>query len=244
MKLSAMKVDPALSEQGDWVDNIPDLPGIRIKARGSNNSDYRALEAKLVREIPRAERIEGVSPKEQDRIAGQLLLQTVVLDVESLEGDDGQPLKYTRELARSSCSIPSFASSRRVLPMPARSSHSAARPTRSSTQKTDRCPGLRLDWGETYETIVAAAQSAGVPLRMLPCVVTRADPRSYRPSIRPSPALRRRSCRACCQRCALSPVVSFLQMAEGVLAKGAQVAGNGHGPIAALPGAGGTIADT
>src|SRR5262252_734052 len=77
-----MKIDPALTEQGDWVENIPDLPGIRIKARGTNNSDYRALEAKLVREIPRAERIEGVSPKEQDRIAGQLLLQTVVLNVE------------------------------------------------------------------------------------------------------------------------------------------------------------------
>jgi hypothetical protein len=70
MKLSATKIDPALSEQGDWVENIHDLPGIRIKARGTNNSDYRALEAKLVREIPRAERIEGVSPKEQDRIVG------------------------------------------------------------------------------------------------------------------------------------------------------------------------------
>ena len=80
------------------VKNIPDLPGIRIKARGTNNSDYRALEAKLVREIPRAERIEGVSPKEQDRIAGQLLSQTVVLDVEGLEDDDNKPLAYTREL--------------------------------------------------------------------------------------------------------------------------------------------------
>ena len=29
------------------------------------------------------------------------------------------------------------------------------------------------------ETLVAAAQSPGVPLRMLPCVVTRADPHSY-----------------------------------------------------------------
>jgi hypothetical protein len=43
---------------------------------------------------------------------------------------------------------------------------------------------------------------------------------------------------------ALSPVVSFLQMAEGVLAKAAQVAGNGLGPIGALLGAAGTVADT
>jgi hypothetical protein len=48
MKLSAMKVDPALTEQGDWVENIPDLLGIGVKARGTNNGDYRALEAKLV----------------------------------------------------------------------------------------------------------------------------------------------------------------------------------------------------
>ena len=108
MKLSAMKIDPALSEQGDWVENIPDLPGIRIKARGTNNSDYRALEAKLVREIPRAERIEGVAPKEQDRIAGQLLLQTVVLDVEGLEDDDGTPLTYSRELGAKLLLDPEF----------------------------------------------------------------------------------------------------------------------------------------
>jgi hypothetical protein len=60
MKLSSIKVDSALAEQGDWVDGIPDLPGIRIKARGTNNTDYRLLEAKLVREIPRRSRIEGV----------------------------------------------------------------------------------------------------------------------------------------------------------------------------------------
>jgi hypothetical protein len=35
-----------------------------------------------LREIPRSERIEGVAQKELDRIVGQLLLQTVVLDVE------------------------------------------------------------------------------------------------------------------------------------------------------------------
>ena len=34
MKLSAIKVDSALAEQGDWVENIPDLPGIRIVLRG------------------------------------------------------------------------------------------------------------------------------------------------------------------------------------------------------------------
>jgi len=99
MKLSALKVDSALIEQGDWVDSIPDLPGIRIKARGTNNTDYRILEAKLVREIPRGDRAEGVAPVDQDRIAGRLLLETVVIDVQGLTEDDGKtPIAYTREL--------------------------------------------------------------------------------------------------------------------------------------------------
>jgi hypothetical protein len=99
MKLSATRVDSALIEQGDWVENIPDLPGIRIKARGTNNAAYRLLEGRLVREIPRTQRAEGVSPEDQDRIAGRLLLETVVLDIDGItEEDEVTPVKYTREL--------------------------------------------------------------------------------------------------------------------------------------------------
>jgi hypothetical protein len=109
MKLSDIKVDPKLIEQGDWVDDIPELPGIRIKARGANNSDYRLLEAKLVRQIPRAKRAEGVSPADQDRIAGQLLLDTVVLDVDGLTEDDGEtPIRYTRTLGEKLLLDPEF----------------------------------------------------------------------------------------------------------------------------------------
>lgn len=99
MKLSSTQVDSALIESGDWVDNIPEMVGIRIKARGTNNSDYRILEGKLVREIPSQERAEGISPKDQDRIAGTLLLETVVLDIEGItEDDEITPVKYTKEL--------------------------------------------------------------------------------------------------------------------------------------------------
>jgi hypothetical protein len=61
--------------------------------------NYRILEAKLVREIPRTERVEGLSPEEQDRIASTLLLETVVIDVDGLTEEDGTtPLKYTKDL--------------------------------------------------------------------------------------------------------------------------------------------------
>ena len=109
MKLSAIKVNSALIEQGDWVDGIPDLPGIRIKARGTNNTDYRILEAKLVREIPRSDRVEGVAPVDQDRIAGRLLLETVVIDVEGLTEDDGvTPIPYSRAVGERLLLDPDF----------------------------------------------------------------------------------------------------------------------------------------
>jgi hypothetical protein len=108
VKISDIAVDPALIEQGDWVDNIPDMPGVRIKARGTNNADYRQLEAKLVRQIPRAQRNEGVAPEDQDRIAGRLLLETVVLDVEGLEDDEGKPIKYSRALGEQLLLDPAF----------------------------------------------------------------------------------------------------------------------------------------
>lgn len=101
MKLSTTRVDSALIEQGDWVDSIPDLPGIRIKARGTNNADYRLLEGRLIREIPRTARAEGVSPADQDRITSQLLLDTVVLDIDGItEEDETTPVKYTKELGK------------------------------------------------------------------------------------------------------------------------------------------------
>jgi hypothetical protein len=88
-----------LIEQGDWVDSIPNMPGIRIKARGINNRDYRMLEAKLIREISDADRIDGLKPEVLDRIAGRCLLETVVLDIEGFtEDDEKTPIKYTREL--------------------------------------------------------------------------------------------------------------------------------------------------
>lgn len=101
MKLSSTIVDSAAIERGEWVDVIPGLAGIRIKARGTNNADYRKLESQLVREVPMAERVDGLSTVDQDRITGTLLLETVILDIEGLtEDDETTPIKYTKDLGK------------------------------------------------------------------------------------------------------------------------------------------------
>lgn len=76
------------------------MAGIRLKVRGAHNMDYRVLEAKLTRELPRASRVDGLSPADQDRIVGTLLLQTVLIDVQGLEDEVGAPLPYSRELGQ------------------------------------------------------------------------------------------------------------------------------------------------
>ena len=66
----------------------------------SGNSDHPKLEARLIREIPRDKRLQGVAPVDQDPIIGRLLLETVVLDVEGLEEDGGAMLGYTMSVSR------------------------------------------------------------------------------------------------------------------------------------------------
>lgn len=116
MKLSDIAVDSALIEQGDWVNNIPNLPGVRIKARGTNNKDYRLLEGKLVREL-REQRggggvpaADGLLPDDQDRLVGTLLLETVVLDVDGFTEDAEGKIKipYTRALGEKLLLDPDF----------------------------------------------------------------------------------------------------------------------------------------
>jgi hypothetical protein len=101
MKLSASKVDSSAIEQGAWVSNIPSLPGIRIKARGIGNNDYRALQGKLMREFPKEKRdADGVIPiADQDAINGQLYLDTIVTDIDGItENDEVTPIKYDKTL--------------------------------------------------------------------------------------------------------------------------------------------------
>lgn len=110
MKLAATKVDSALIEQGGWVENIPGLPGIRIKARGIGNNDYRALQGKLLREFPKERRVDGAIPvADQDIINAQLALETIVVDIDGItENDETTPIKYDKVLGAELFGDPDF----------------------------------------------------------------------------------------------------------------------------------------
>lgn len=100
MKLSATRIDPVKLEQGDWVDMIPELDGLRLKTRGLGNRDHRKLQAKLLDAIPRGRKVGGrLLPEDQDRVTARLLLETCLLDWDGLEDESGAALPYSKEQA-------------------------------------------------------------------------------------------------------------------------------------------------
>ncbi len=100
MKISELEVDQKLIEEGKWVSNIPELTGVRLKVRGSNNRDWRRMAQRLINAVPRKSRVNGVlDPDEADRISAMILLNTGLLDWEGIEDDDGAAIPYDKKKA-------------------------------------------------------------------------------------------------------------------------------------------------
>jgi hypothetical protein len=103
VRLSDLKTDVAASEEGDWVDEIPNLGDISLKVRGLNNKDFRKLQQRLMGSVPRSKRVKGrMAIEEQDRIMSECLLKTILVDWRGLAEDEAGkvPIPYSEEKAR------------------------------------------------------------------------------------------------------------------------------------------------
>ncbi len=110
MKLSDLKIDSARAEQGAWVGDIPDMPGLRLRVRGFGNTDDKRVQAEAVEALPRAQRIRGrLDAAAQDAVMTRRLLDAILTGWDGLEGDDGQPLAYSRETAEQLLANPDYA---------------------------------------------------------------------------------------------------------------------------------------
>ncbi len=87
MKLSDIRIDMDVVEAGEWVDNIPILPGIELFTRGYRNKDWCAFEGRLIRSsgshqasmhVPAEYR--GLSHLASDRITNSCLYETCLRD--------------------------------------------------------------------------------------------------------------------------------------------------------------------
>jgi hypothetical protein len=101
MKASAFKRDSSRVEAGEWVDDIPGFPGIRLKVRGLQSLAFSDAQAKLQRQIPSHKRGEdgSIEPALAYAVMGKAMQQAVLLDWDGLEDDDGKPLAYDADLA-------------------------------------------------------------------------------------------------------------------------------------------------
>lgn len=101
MRISAAKVDSKKIEapEGQWVENIPELQGVRIKTRGFANKSWRKLQKTLTDAVPRNRRVNGLQPDDQDRLMGTCLRDAAVTDWDGIENDDGTPMPFNKENA-------------------------------------------------------------------------------------------------------------------------------------------------
>ena len=114
MKISALKFNSARIEAGAWVASIPGLPGVAFRVRGIGCTASRDLRARLIAEIPRLERIKGVSAEAQERIETEDLVENILLDWSGIDDDEGgdgvaRPLPWSKAVARRYLENPDYA---------------------------------------------------------------------------------------------------------------------------------------
>lgn len=94
MKLSDIRVDAAKGEAGAWVRDLPGLPGVALKVRGIDNTDWRRVMAREMKTLPRVKRM-NIDPAETERITTRCLIEAGIVDWAGIEGEDGKPLTFS-----------------------------------------------------------------------------------------------------------------------------------------------------
>lgn len=104
MKLKAIKVNSARSEQGGWIKDIAGFPGMRLLVRGFESEAFKLALSRRQLAITNDDREDGkpggrVKDKATDRIFGLAMADAILLDWDGIEGDDGRPLAFSRGTA-------------------------------------------------------------------------------------------------------------------------------------------------
>lgn len=96
MKLNEIRDVGRRIDQGAWVGDLPNLPGVRVRVRGLFNASYNRLMQKMRNDYtPEQLRDEKV----QDTIDINLTLDAILLDWDGIE-DENEQVPYSREVAQ------------------------------------------------------------------------------------------------------------------------------------------------
>jgi hypothetical protein len=110
MKLSERTIDIEKREEGAWVKDPPEWPGLELKVRGAGNRDWSRLQQKLESAVPRKRKVDGIflDPEDRLRIQRILLRDTALLDWRGIEDDAGNPEPFTKEAANKYLTEPRY----------------------------------------------------------------------------------------------------------------------------------------
>lgn len=91
----------AAIDDGVWIDDNPEAPGIRLKVRGWSSEKVQSLKSFKERRASRKERDASgnLVHAAQIRIIREVVAEAVLLDWEGLT-EGGKPVPYSKELAR------------------------------------------------------------------------------------------------------------------------------------------------
>lgn len=100
MDIQSIKRNSAAAAEGRWVDDIPSMPGLRLRVRGATSLAAVNCRRKKERQVERKDRERGggFKPEIEQRITREVLHEAVLLDWEGLT-NAGEPMPYSEEAA-------------------------------------------------------------------------------------------------------------------------------------------------
>lgn len=89
---------PVNVNEGEWVGNLPDLPGVRLRVRSNSFKQFDTEHGALIRSMGKNFRNEINKAPYQEGL-GRLLAKYILLDWENAVKRDGVSQPYDKELA-------------------------------------------------------------------------------------------------------------------------------------------------
>jgi len=100
MDISNLKRSIAVVESGDWVDGIPQMGELRLRVKGLNSAQYKAIFSRKQRAVPKDQRERDGSVKDDvlHVIRGEALHEAILLDWDGLTSA-GAPVPFDSDQA-------------------------------------------------------------------------------------------------------------------------------------------------
>lgn len=95
MRLQDLELDIVSTDDGAWIGDIPDQPGVSFKVRGTEYAPYqKALRAALMVQGRRQRLQSQVDPERFAALQNRLTAEHLLMDWKGIEADDGTPITY------------------------------------------------------------------------------------------------------------------------------------------------------